>query len=50
MTGTDDGDAAIIADGAGGAVGADGSAETVADNLAAGHDYRCGAAAAGGAD
>lgn len=50
MAGTDDGDAAVIADGGGAAAGADSSAETIADNLAAGHDYRCGAAAAGGAD
>jgi hypothetical protein len=39
MAGADDVNAAIIADGAGGAAGADGSAETIANNLAAGRDY-----------
>src|ERR1700689_4461269 len=48
--GTDDGDIAVMADGTGAAAGADGSAETIADDPATGHDDRLGGAAAGGAD
>lgn len=48
--GTDDGDIAVMADGTGGAAGADGSAETIPNNPAAGHDDRLCGTAAGGAD
>src|SRR6202022_383152 len=48
MAGTDDGDAAVIADGAGGPARADTSAEAFADDLAAAHDYRRRAAAGTG--
>ena len=51
MAGTGDDDAVVIADRAGGAVGADGSANTLANNLAAAHNHRRRAAAGtGGAD
>src|ERR1700687_1426658 len=48
MAGTDDVDAAVIADGAGGPARADTSAEAFADDLAAAHDYRRRAAAGTG--
>src|ERR1700730_5593827 len=48
MAGTDDGDAVVIADGAGGPARADASAEAFADDLAAAHDDRCRAAAGTG--